>query len=63
MKNPLAVSFDVLRALKSPVEKRQWTGAVQDAAAFPQVCRTARSVLDCGGPPPLFVQAWNVRNH
>ena len=40
-----------------PIAKRQRAGAVQDAGALLDASRMARSVLDCGGPPPLFTDA------
>jgi hypothetical protein len=35
-------------------QKRQWTGAVQDASRIPAVAVKRASVLECGGPPPLY---------
>jgi hypothetical protein len=32
-------------------------GVVQDAARFPRIIASRASVLDCGGPPPLFPAA------
>ena len=37
-----------------PWTKRQGTGAVQDASRFSGIIGPRDSVLDCGGPPPLF---------
>ena len=34
--------------------KRQRTGALQDASRFTTAIMSRASVLDCGGPPPLF---------
>jgi hypothetical protein len=36
------------------VQKRQRAGAVQDAARAAYITAERASVLDCGGPPPLF---------
>ena len=48
------VAYDKEAELKCGVpEKRQRTGALQDAAAPTGTPRTRASVLDCGGPPPL----------
>jgi len=37
-----------------PWTKCQGTGAVQDASRFSGIIGPRDSVLDCGGPPPLF---------
>jgi hypothetical protein len=35
-------------------EKRQRTDALQEASRLPGIINPHASVLDCGGPPPLF---------
>ena len=40
--------------------KRQRTGALQDASRISGIIGVARSVLDCGGPPPLFPEAYQT---
>src|ERR1035437_5608785 len=41
--------------------KRQRTGAVQDAPRISEVIVPRTSVLDCGGPPPLWL--WPTSDH
>ena len=43
------------------VPKRQRTGAVQDAPRISEVIVPRTSVLDCGGPPPLWL--WPTSDH
>ena len=38
-----------------PTPKRQRTGAVQNASRIPSDFKMRASVLDCGGPPPLWL--------
>ena len=42
------------------LSKRQRAGAVQDASRISRNHRVARSVLECGGPPPLFPEAYQT---
>jgi hypothetical protein len=47
-------TLDVLNIVRRLTdEKRQRTGALQDASRNPRVSGQRASVLDCGGPPPL----------
>jgi hypothetical protein len=43
----------------SQTQSARGLGALQDATALTDGSRTARSVLECGGPPPLFPRAKN----
>src|ERR1035437_10919434 len=47
---------DFFRAVlpRSSIPKRQRAGALQDAARGSFVISQRASVLECGGPPPLF---------
>src|ERR1039458_7457332 len=49
--NPANLSF---------IAKRQRAGAVQDASRISRNHRVARSVLECGGPPPLFPETYQT---
>ena len=42
------------RATPAARPKRQRTGALQDASRISDAVVPRASVLDCGGPPPLF---------
>src|ERR1019366_3417574 len=48
--------WDFFRAVlpRSSIPKRQRAGALQDAARGSFVISQRASVLECGGPPPVF---------
>jgi hypothetical protein len=52
---PLHVRTSSRRNFSASFPKRQRTGALQDAARGSGASGQRASVLDCGGPPPLFI--------
>jgi hypothetical protein len=53
------ISEEILRIFCF-LAKRQRAGAVQDASRISRNHRVTRSVLECGGPPPLFPETYQT---